>query len=248
MRRKILRLAAAEFLGTFALVFVGCSTRAMVGETSNFAGILVVHMAFAFTVAAMIYTLSHISAAIFNPALTLGFAISGRFPWRYVLPYWLAQFVGAAVAIGLDLLILPQKAPAVHFGATTPKAGLLPALLVEIVLTFFLMLVNMASATDKRFKRSDSGLAVGFVILVSGLMANSISGGSMNPARSLGPALFAGGSALSDVWIYFVGPLLGALLAVGVYQVIRGSNEHTKDVLEEPPDKEQLQNTRVQHP
>ena len=179
MKRKIVRLAAAEFLGTFALVFVGCSTRAMVGETGNFAGILVVHMAFAFTVAAMIYTLSHISAAIFNPALTLGFAISGRFPWRYVLPYWLAQFVGAAVAIGLDLLILPQKAPAVHFGATTPRAGLLPALLVEIVLTFFLMLVNMASATDKRFKRSDSGLAVGFVILVSGLMANSISGGSM---------------------------------------------------------------------
>jgi glycerol uptake facilitator-like aquaporin len=119
-----------------------------------------------------------------------------------------------------------------------PKAGLFPALLVEIVLTFFLMLVNMASATDKRFKRADSGLAVGFLILVSGLMANSLSGGSMNPARSLGPALFAGGSALSDVWIYFVGPFLGALLAVGVYQVIRGSNEHTKDVLEEPPDEE----------
>ena len=100
------------------------------------------------------------------------------------------------------------------------------------------MLVNMASATDKRFKRADSGLAVGFVILVSGLMANSISGGSMNPARSLGPALFAGGSALASVWIYVVGPFLGALLAVGVYQVIRGSNDHTKDVLEEPPDEE----------
>jgi len=73
---------------------------------------------------------------------------------------------------------------------------------------------------------------------VAGLMANSISGGSMNPARSLGPALFAGGSALADVWIYVVGPFLGALLAVGVYQVIRGSNDHTKDVLEEPPDEE----------
>jgi len=238
MKRDLLRLTAAEFIGTFALVFVGCSTRAMVGETTNFAGILIVHIAFAFTIAAMIYTLSHISAAVFNPALTLGFAVSGRFPWRYVLPYWLAQFVGAVVAIGLNFLILPEKAPAVHFGATTPKAGLFPALLVEIVLTFLLMLVNMASATDKRFKRADSGLAVGFVILVSGLMANSISGGSMNPARSLGPALFAGGSALASVWIYVVGPFLGALLAVGVYQVIRGSNDHTKDVLEEPPDEE----------
>src|SRR5436853_5822158 len=189
MKRDLLRLTAAEFLGTFALVFVGCSTRAMVGETTNFAGILMVHIAFAFTIATMIYSLSHISAAVFNPALTLGFAVSGRFPWRYVLPYWLAQFVGATVAIGLVLLILPEKAPAVHFGATTPKAGLFPALIVEIVLTFLLMLVNMASATDKRFKRADSGLAVGFVFLVSGLMANSIYGGCKNPALSQVQAL-----------------------------------------------------------
>src|SRR5947207_9131050 len=157
MKIDILRRCVAECIGTFALVFIGCTTRAMIGDTTNFAGILVVHLAFAFTIAAMIYTLSHISAAIFNPALTLGFAVSGRFPWRYVLPYWLAQFVGAVLAIGLNFLILPEKAPAVHFGATTPKAGLFPALLVEIVLTFFLMLVNMASATDKRFKRADSG-------------------------------------------------------------------------------------------
>src|SRR5436305_10083409 len=220
MKIDILRRCVAECIGTFALVFIGCTTRAMIGDTTDFAGILIVHIAFAFTIAAMIYTLSHISAAVFNPALTLGFAVSGRFPWRYVLPYWLAQFVGATVAIGLVLLILPEKAPAVHFGATTPKAGLFPALIVEIVLTFFLMLVNMASATDKRFKRADSGLAVGFVILVSGLMANSLSGGSMNLARSVGPALFAGESALADVWIYFVGPFLGALLVVGLFQVI----------------------------
>src|SRR6266487_6610367 len=138
MKRDLLRLTAAEFLGTFALVFVGCSTRAMVGETTNFAGILIVHIAFAFTIAAMIYTLSHISAAIFNPALTLGFAISGRFPWSCVLPYWLAQFVGAVLAIGLDYILLPKKASAVHFGATMPKAGIVPALTIEIILTFFL--------------------------------------------------------------------------------------------------------------
>ncbi|HLX57534.1 MAG TPA: aquaporin [Ktedonobacteraceae bacterium] len=238
MKRDMLRRSAAELLGTFALVFIGCSTRAMVGDTTDFAGILVVHIAFAFTIGAMIYTLSHISAAIFNPALTLGFAVSGRFPWRYVLPYWLAQFVGAVIAVGLDLLILPEKAPSVHFGATMPKAGIIPALIIEVVLTFFLMLVNMASATDKRFKRADSGLAVGFVILVSGLMGNSLSGASMNPARSLGPALFAGGSALANVWIYFVSPFLGAILAVGVYQIIRGGDDHTKDVLEEPADEE----------
>jgi MIP family channel proteins len=236
MKISLVQRCSAELIGTFALVFIGCTARAMVGDsTTNFAGILVVHLSFALTIAAMIYTLSHISAAVFNPALTLGFAISGRFPWRYVLPYWLSQFVGAVLAVALDLLILPQKTPAVHFGATQPKAGILPALIVEVVLTFFLMLVNMASATDKRFKRSDSGLAVGFVILVAGLMGNSLSGASMNPARSLGPALFAGGSPLASVWLYFVGPFVGAVLAVVVYQSIRGGDENVKDVLEEIP-------------
>lgn len=168
MKIGILRRCVAECVGTFALVFIGCTARAMIGDTTDFAGILVVHLAFAFTIAAMIYTLSHISAAIFNPALTLGFAVSGRFPWRCVLPYWLAQFSGAVLAVGLDRILLPQKASEVHFGATMPKAGILSALIIEIILTFFLMLVNMSSATDKRFKRADSGLAVGFVILVSG--------------------------------------------------------------------------------
>lgn len=238
MKISIVQRCTAELIGTFALVFIGCTTRAMVGDTTNFAGILVVHLAFALTVAAMIYTLSHISAAVFNPALTLAFAVAGRFPWRYVLPYWLAQFMGAILAVALDLLILPQKAPAVHFGATQPKAGIIPALIIEVVLTFFLMLVNMASATDKRFKRSDSGLTVGFVILVSGLMGNSLSGASMNPARSLGPALFAGGASLANVWLYFVGPFIGAMLAVVVYQAIRGGDGNAKDVLEEKPDQE----------
>ena len=241
MKIHIMQRCVAELIGTFALVFIGCTTRAMVGDTTNFAGILVVHLAFALTIAAMIYTLSHISAAVFNPALTLGFALAGRFPWRYVLPYWLAQFVGAVLAVALDLLPLPQKAPAVHFGATQPKAGLVPALIIEVVLTFFLMLVNMASATDKRFKRSDSGLAVGFVILVAGLMGNSLSGASMNPARSLGPALFAGGSSLANVWLYFAGPFVGAILAVFVYRAIRGGDENVKDVLERIPGRKELQ-------
>ncbi|HLZ80990.1 MAG TPA: aquaporin [Ktedonobacteraceae bacterium] len=239
MKNTLIQRCVAELIGAFALVFIGCTTRAMVGDTTNFAGILVVHLSFALTVAAMIYTLSHISAAVFNPALTLGFAVAGRFPWRYVLPYWLAQFVGAIIAVALDLLILPQKAPAVHFGATQPKAGILSALIIEVILTFLLMLVNMAAATDKRFKRSDSGLTVGFVILVSGLMGNSLSGASMNPARSLAPALFAGGSSLANVWLYFLGPFVGAMMAVAVYQAIRGGDGNAKDVLEEVPGKKE---------
>lgn len=232
---------AAEFIGTFALVFLGCGTRAMVGDTTDFAGILVVHMSFAFTIAAMIYMLSYISSAHFNPAITLGFALSRRFPWRYVLPYWLSQFVAALLASSLHFLILPEKAAAVHFGATIPKVGIVQALAVEVVLTFFLMLISMATATDKRFKRSDSGLTVGFFVLAAGLFANSLTGGSMNPARSLAPALFAGGEALSHIWLYFVGPVIGAALGVVAYEGIRGDEAHAKDVLEELPGRKELE-------
>ncbi len=240
MSKEMLRRYAAEFIGTFALVFFGCGTRDMIGDTQNFAGILVVHLAFALTVAAMIYTLSHISSAHFNPAITFGFALSGRFPWRYVVPYWIAEFAGALLAITLHFLIIPDKAAAAHYGATTPKEiGIIPALVLEIVLTFFLMLVSMASATDKRFKRSDSGLTVGFTILVSGLLGNSLSGASMNPARSLAPAVFAGGTALATLWLYFVGPVIGAALGAIAYEMLRSHN-CVKGVLEEKPTDEEM--------
>ncbi|MEO8956701.1 MAG: MIP/aquaporin family protein [Ktedonobacteraceae bacterium] len=235
----MLRRYSAEFIGTFALVFFGCGTRDMVGDTTNFAGIFVVHLAFGFTIAVMIYTLAFLSSAHFNPAITLGFAISRRFPWRYVLPYWLAQFAGALLAVGIHSLVLPDKAVAAHFGASTPKIGIVAAIVIEIVLTFFLMFVSMATATDKRFKRSESGLTVGFTILICGLMVNSLSGASMNPARSLAPALFAGGSSLAVVWIYFVGPPIGALLGAMIYEAIRGSQEFAKSVLDDCPIKKE---------
>src|SRR5437763_5823321 len=107
MSASMLRRYVAEFLGTFALVFFGCGTRIMVrGETQDFAGILMVHLTFGFVIAALTYTLSHISGAHFNPAITLGFAASRRFPWRYVLPYWIAQFGGTLFASTLHFLLL----------------------------------------------------------------------------------------------------------------------------------------------
>ena len=108
MRKKMVTAYIAEFIGTFALVFFGCGARSMIGDTTSPAGILVVHLAFAFTVAAMIYALSHVSAAVFNPAITLGFALTRRFPWRYVVPYWLAQCLGAVLAITLIFLVVPD--------------------------------------------------------------------------------------------------------------------------------------------
>jgi MIP family channel proteins len=235
MKFDILRRYAAELIGTFALVFFGCGARAMVGDTDNFAGILMVHLAFGLTIAAMIYMLSYISAAVFNPAITLGFAMTRRFPWRQVLPYWIAQFAGAILASGLHALLFPEKAIAAHYGATTLKIGIVPGLVLETVLTFFLMMVSMGTATDKRFVRAEGGLTIGFVVIVSGLFANSLTGGSMNPARSLGPALFAGGEALSTLWLYFVGPFIGATLGALVYELIRGHEHHAKPVLDEFP-------------
>ncbi len=235
MNLDVLRRYAAEFLGTFALVFFGCGTRIMVGDTENPAGILVVHLAFGLIIAAMIYTLSHLSSAHFNPAITLGFAIARRFPWRHTIPYWLAQFAGAVAASSIHHLIFPERAALVHYGATSVKVALVAALVLEAILTCILMLVSMASATDKRFKRSESGLTVGFTVVVCGLFANSLTGGSMNPARSLGPALFAGGTSLASVYVYFVGPLIGAVLGAVIYEVIRGGEENAKDVLEEFP-------------
>ncbi|HYK87081.1 MAG TPA: MIP/aquaporin family protein [Ktedonobacteraceae bacterium] len=231
----MLRRYLAEFLGTFALVFFGCGTRDMVGDTTNFAGIFVVHAAFAFTVALMIYSVGYLSSAHFNPAISVGLAITRRFPWRFVLPYWLAQFAGAILAVTIHFIVMPDKASAAHFGATIPKISVLPAILIEIILTFFLMFATMAAATDKRFKRADSGLTIAFTILVCGLMANSLSGASMNPARSLAPALFAGGDALSSLWIFFVGPLIGAILGGLVYEATRGSQQYAKGALEDLP-------------
>lgn len=230
------RRYGAEFIGTFALVLFGCGARSMVGDTTNFAGIILVHLSFGLTVAAMIYTLSYISSAHFNPAITLGFALARRFPWRFVVPFWVAQFGGALCAITVNSLILPSdKVIAAHYGATIPKIGDIQTIALEIVLTFFLMYVSMGTATDKRFNRSEGGLTVGFVIIVSGLFANSLSGGSMNPARSFAPAVFAGGTAFASVWLFFVGPAIGAALGALIYEGIRGSEEHAKDVLDELP-------------
>lgn len=237
MRLAMFRRYGAELIGTFALVFFGCGARDMVGDTRDFAGILLVHLAFGLTVAVMIYIFSYISSAHFNPAITFGFAISRRFPWLYVLPYWVAQLLGAFLAIALHTCILYPQAASAHFGATIPKIAVLPALLLEIVLTFFLMLVSMGTATDKRFKRSEGGLTVGFTIIVAGLFGNSLSGASMNPARSLAPAAFAGSAALPTLWLYLIGPLVGACLGALAYELCRGGEEHAKDALDELPTK-----------
>ena len=229
MTAEMWKRYVAEFIGTFFLVFMGTGVRAMVGgDTKDFAGILLVHLTFGLTIVVMTYALGNISGAHLNPIISLGFALSRVFPWRYIIPYWLAQFLGATAASALQLLLFPGPAIHAHFGATIPHIGIGQAIGVEAVLTFFLMFANMGIATDRRVSKAIVGISIGFVVIADGLFGNFLTGGSMNPARSLGPALIAGGQALANVWIYFVGPAIGAVIAVLLYEFIRESKKYVR--------------------
>ncbi len=214
----------AEFIGTFGIVFAPVALSATGTLPSSDSGLMASAWVSGLSVLAMIYALGHISAAHFNPAVTLGFAIARRFPWRYVLPYWIAEFLGGITAAAVVALLFGGG-----YGAHTPAPGLVPAAVgTEAVLTFFLMLVIISVATDKRVAGAVPGLAIGLTVVFDVLIGGPVSGGSMNPARSLGPALFAGGAALANYWIYVVGPLLGAAIAARLYEAIRGSEKHAQ--------------------
>ena len=218
------RRYAAEALGTFGIVFAPVALSGTGHFPGGDAGLMAAAWVSGLAVLAMIYALGHISAAHFNPAVTLGFAVAGRFPWRFVLPYWASQFAGAFVAAALAALLFGAG-----HGARVPAPGpVLRAVALEATLTFFLMLVIVAVATDRRVHGAVPGLAIGLTVVFDVLIGGPVTGGSMNPARSLGPALFAGGAALSNYWIYAVGPALGAMLAARTYEAIRGDEKHAQ--------------------
>lgn len=208
------REAIAEFLGTFILVFAGTGA-VMVNKTS--AG-SVTHLGISFVfgavVTAMIYALGHISGAHFNPAVTLGFWASGFFPKYKVLPYVLGQCAGAIAASQLLLITLGEVA---NLGATIPLNGnWLQSLILETVLTFILMFVILGSGLDRRAHIGFAGIAIGLTVGLEAAFMGPITGASMNPARSLGPALIGG--IWNHHWVYWVAPIWGAQLAVAVYR------------------------------
>lgn len=223
MNNAMVRRYAAEFVGAFGIVFSPVALSA----TGHFSGGDATLMAAAWVsglaVLAMIYALGHISAAHFNPAVTLGFAVAGRFPWRYVSGYWLAQFGGAIIAAGLASALFGAG-----HGTHIPTVAAGRAISLEAVLTFFLMLVIIAVATDRRANGAVPGIAIGMTVVFDVLIGGPATGGSMNPARSLGPALFAGGPALTHIWIYFVGPVFGAVIAARLYEALRGGEHHAQ--------------------
>lgn len=212
------RRYGAEFVGTFGIVFAPVALSATGKLPGGEAGLLAAALVSGLAVLAMIYALGPISAAHFNPAVTLGFATAKRFPWRFVLPYWLAQFGGAIVAAAVAALLFGPG-----HGAHIPAD---PTLVVrnvgtEFVVAFLLMLVIVAVATDKRTNSAVPALAIGLTVVVCVLIGGPVTGGSMNPARSLGPALFAAGPALDNLWLYLLAPPLGAVAAALCYESLR---------------------------
>jgi aquaporin NIP len=206
------RAHLAEFIGTFVLVFAGCGAIA-VGQLSMTG----VALAFGIAVTVMIYALGHVSGAHFNPAVSVGFAIGRHFPWPRVATYIVAQ-VGGALAAALLLRI--SLGPAAPLGVTVPAGSALQALTFEIVLTFVLMLVVTAVATDTRAVGEAAALAIGSAVALGAVVGGPISGGSMNPARSLGPAIVSGSP--DAIWVYLAGPIVGAVTAAVVYRYLRG--------------------------
>jgi aquaporin NIP len=214
--RAPLQRLAAEFVGTFALVFAGCGA-VMVDEKTHALGHVGVAISFGLVIMAMIYAIGHISGAHFNPAVSFAFALSRHFPWPRVFGYWGAQLLGALCAAAILRGSLGNIA---HVGATLPSGSQGQSFLWELVLTFFLMFVIMAVATDARAVGEAAAIAIGGTVGLDAMFGGPISGASMNPARSIGPAVVSGD--LHALWLYIVAPLAGAALGALAYQLVRG--------------------------
>jgi aquaporin NIP len=205
-----LRAYGAEFLGTFALVFFGC------GAIANGLPPTSVALAFGLVIAVMIYALGRISGAHFNPAVSIGFAVGRHLPWSKVAAYAVAQVLGAtAGALALRVTLGPDA----DLGVTQPSGSDLQSFAWEAALTFFLMLVITAVATDIRAVGQAAALAIGGTVALGALVGGPISGASMNPASSIGPAIISGD--LANLWLYIAAPILGAIGAVLVYRGLR---------------------------
>ena len=214
------RSLLAEVVGTFALVFAGCGA-IMVDAKTHALGHVGVAISFGLVIMVMIYAVGHISGAHFNPAVTLAFAFSRHFPAARVPLYWAAQLAGALLAA---LVLRGSLGDIAHVGATLPSGSDAQSFLWEAVLSFFLMFVIMAVATDTRAVGEAAAIAIGGTVALDALFGGPVSGASMNPARSIGPAFVSGD--LHALWLYIAAPLAGATLGAVIYQFLRSQPEN----------------------
>jgi aquaporin NIP len=214
--RTFARALVAEAIGTFALVFAGCGA-VMVDAKTHALGHVGVALTFGLVIMVMIYAVGHVSGAHFNGAVTFAFALTRHFPWPRAVGYWAAQLLGALTAAALLRASLGDVA---HVGATLPSGSQGQSFLWELVLSAFLMFVILAVATDTRAVGEAAAIAIGGTIGLDAMFGGPISGASMNPIRSIGPALVSGD--LHALWLYIVAPIVGTSLGALAYQFVRG--------------------------
>jgi aquaporin Z len=232
----------AEFVGTFVLVFGGCGAAVLASGVPNVGiGYLGVALAFGLTVVTMAYAVGHISGGHFNPAITLGLAMGRRFRWTDVVPYVVTQVVAGIVAAAALFVVANGKAgfsakasgfATNGYGDRSPQGySLLAVIVVEVVLTAVFLYVILG-ATDTRAPKGFAPLAIGLSLTLIHLVSIPVSNTSVNPARSTGPALFAGADALGQLWVFWVAPLVGGLIAGATYVLMFGTGEETAPLQE----------------
>jgi MIP family channel proteins len=214
---NLARRALAEGLAAFGLVFAGCGAIVADAQYDGALGVVGVALVFGLIIMVMVYATGHLSGAHINPAVTIAFALTRHFPRREAASYVGAQLAGALAAAMMLLAIWPDKPG--DLGATVPSVGVGSALAYEVVMTALLMFVIMAVATDTRAVGAAAAIAIGGTVGLDALFGGVVTGASMNPARSIGPAIVSG--TWTDLWIYIVGPLVGAALGALAYQAVR---------------------------
>ena len=234
----------AELIGTFWLVFGGCGSAVLAGAFPNITaspnfgiGLYGISLAFGLTVLTMAYTIGHISGCHLNPAVSIGLCIGKRFPASDVLPYIIAQVIGAIIAAGViyfiasgsvDFDVVKRPLGANGFGDHSPgKYSLGAGFVAEIVLTFMFLMIILG-ATDQRAPQGFAPIAIGLGLTLIHLIGIPVTAVSVNPARSTGPAIFVGGWALGQLWLFWVAPIIGAIVAGIVYPALSGGSEAAK--------------------
>lgn len=226
--------ALAEFLGTFWLVLGGCGSAVLAAAFPGVGiGLLGVALAFGLTVLTMVYAIGHVSGAHLNPAVTIGLWAGGRIKASEILPYIISQVLGGIAGAGVLYIIASGQAGFDLSGGLASNGyaehspggySLLSGFVTEVVMTFFFLFIILG-ATDEKAPKGYAGIAIGLALTLIHLISIPVTNTSVNPARSTGPALFVGGWAISQLWLFWVAPLIGAVLAGFIYPLVAGKNK-----------------------